>query len=121
MIILCVYCLNNLLLLQCNIYIIYSARRLLQKKDKSKFSKLDDRTIRRLIKKLETDCTLIKNTRTGNRMGLVCPFLQNSQLQNKSRLEKQVVDSCRFLRMKNYWEYLTRFFVSGISKNLARS
>ena len=42
-----------------------SARRLLQKKDKSKFSKLDDRTIRRLVKKLETDCTLIKNTCTG--------------------------------------------------------
>jgi len=44
---------------------VTSARRLLQKKDKSKFSKLDDRTIRRLVKKLETDCTLIKNTCTG--------------------------------------------------------
>ena len=37
-----------------------SVRRLLQKNDKSKykFSRLNDRTIRRLVKKLETDCTL---------------------------------------------------------------
>ena len=36
----------------------------LQKKDKPKFDKLDDKTIRCLEKKLETDFNLAKNTPT---------------------------------------------------------
>ena len=44
---------------------ITAARRLLQKNDRSTFGKLDDRAIRRLVKKLETDFSLLKNTSEG--------------------------------------------------------
>ena len=67
---------------------VTSARRLLKKKNKSKFSKLDDRTIRRLVKKLETDCTLVKNTSTGR------PKSALSE-KNISRVQRKLENSPR--------------------------
>ena len=67
---------------------VTSARRLLQKKNRSKFSKLDDKTIRRLVKKLETDCTLVKNTSTGR------PKSALSE-KNISRVQRKLENSPR--------------------------
>ena len=44
---------------------VTSARRLLQRRDMSKFGRLHTTTIVRIVKKLETDCSLVKNGRTG--------------------------------------------------------
>ena len=44
---------------------VTGARSLLQRRYKSKFCKINDRTIARLVKKLEIDSSLIKNTSTG--------------------------------------------------------
>ena len=80
-----------------------SARRLLQKKDKTKFSKLDDRTIRCLVKKLETDCTLIKNTRMGrpekhtlSEHPIISKMLKKKFVPALKR--KHVLDRCCFMQ-----------------------
>ena len=44
---------------------VTSARRILQKKNNSKFSKFDNKTTSRLVKNLETVCSLVNNTSTG--------------------------------------------------------
>ena len=44
---------------------VTSARRLLQRRDMSKFGRLHTTTIVRIVKKLETDYSLVKNGRTG--------------------------------------------------------
>jgi hypothetical protein len=48
-----------------------AARRFLHRKDKSKLGKLDDRIISWLGKKLETDCSSVKNTSSGRKIGSI--------------------------------------------------
>jgi hypothetical protein len=75
-----------------------AARRFLHKKDKSKLRKLDDRTISLLGKKLETDCSLVKNTSSGRpKLALsadsitrVKRKLQNSPIRSTRTLSREV-------------------------------
>ena len=64
---------------------VTGSRSLLQRRYKSKFCKINDRTIARLVKKLEIDSSLMKNTSTGR---------LKSTLSEKNFIRVKKLESC---------------------------
>ena len=71
-----------------------SARRLLQRRDMSKFGRLHTTTIVRIVKKLETDCSLVKNGRTGRPKSALS---EKNVMRVKNKLESSPRRSTRTL------------------------